>query len=65
MSALNRFLDILSTPDVAMLLILAGMLGLYIEFTQPGMIVPGVVGARLPGSGPRRAPDPPLLLVGV
>jgi membrane-bound serine protease (ClpP class) len=27
------------------LLILAGMLGLYVEFTQPGGIVPGVVGA--------------------
>jgi membrane-bound serine protease (ClpP class) len=45
MSALNRFLDILSTPDIAMLLIFAGMLGLYVEFTQPGVIVPGVAGA--------------------
>ena len=44
MSALNRFLDILATPDIAVLLILAGMLGLYVEFTQPGVIVPGVVG---------------------
>jgi membrane-bound serine protease (ClpP class) len=45
MSALNSFLDILSTPDIAMLLIFAGMLGLYVEFTQPGVIVPGVAGA--------------------
>lgn len=44
MSALSRFLDILSTPDIAMLLIFAGMLGLYVEFTQPGVIVPGIVG---------------------
>ncbi len=44
MDLLNRFLDVLATPDIAMLLILAGMLGLYVEFTQPGGIVPGVVG---------------------
>lgn len=44
MSALSRFLDVLATPDIAMLLIFAGMLGLYVEFTQPGVIVPGVVG---------------------
>jgi membrane-bound serine protease (ClpP class) len=44
MSALNRFLDILATPDIAMLLIFAGMLGLYVEFTQPGGFVPGIVG---------------------
>ena len=28
-----------------MLLGMLGMLGLYIEFNQPGMLVPGVVGA--------------------
>lgn len=45
MTLLERFIDILATPDIAVLLILAGMLGLYVEFTQPGGIVPGVVGA--------------------
>jgi membrane-bound serine protease (ClpP class) len=45
MTLLERFIDILATPDIAVLLILAGMLGLYVEFTQPGGIVPGAVGA--------------------
>jgi membrane-bound serine protease (ClpP class) len=45
MSLANRFLDVLATPDIAILLILAGVLGLYMEFTQPGLIFPGVAGA--------------------
>jgi membrane-bound serine protease (ClpP class) len=44
MSALGRFLNVLASPDIATLLILAGMLGLYVEFTQPGAIVPGAAG---------------------
>jgi membrane-bound serine protease (ClpP class) len=40
----NRFLDVLATPDVAILLILAGIFGLYTEFSNPGLIVPGVAG---------------------
>ena len=45
MSLLTRILDVLATPDIAVLLILAGVLGLYVEFTTPGVVVPGVVGA--------------------
>jgi membrane-bound serine protease (ClpP class) len=45
MSALERFLHVLSSPDVAVLLLMAGMLGLYIEFSNPGLLVPGVAGA--------------------
>ncbi len=45
MSALTRFMHVLASPDLAVLLILAGLLGLYIEVTQPGLIVPGVAGA--------------------
>jgi membrane-bound serine protease (ClpP class) len=45
MSILTRILDVLATPDIAVLLILAGALGLYVEFTTPGVVVPGVVGA--------------------
>jgi len=41
----NRFFDVLANPDIAVLLILAGMLGLYVEFTTPGVLVPGVAGA--------------------
>ncbi len=44
MSALNRFFDVISDPQIALLLILAGLLGLYVEFTQPGMIAPGIAG---------------------
>jgi len=45
MSLINQFIDVLATPDIAVLLILAGLLGLYVEVTQPGGIVPGVAGA--------------------
>ena len=41
----SRFFDVLASPDIAVLLILAGMLGLYVEFTTPGVILPGVAGA--------------------
>lgn len=45
MSALERFLHVLASPDVAVLLLMAGMLGLYIEFSNPGLLIPGAVGA--------------------
>jgi len=45
MSWVTRFFDVLASPDIAVILILAGLLGLYIEFTQPGVVVPGIVGA--------------------
>ncbi len=35
----------LGTPIVALVLLLGGVLGLYVEFTQPGAIFPGVLGA--------------------
>jgi membrane-bound serine protease (ClpP class) len=45
MGLVNAFFDVISDPQLAMLLILAGLLGLYVEFTQPGVIFPGVAGA--------------------
>jgi len=45
MTAMTKFFNFLASPDIAMLLVMAGMLGLYIEFQQPGMVVPGVLGA--------------------
>lgn len=45
MGPLARILHVLASPDVAVLLMMAGMLGLYLEFSNPGMIVPGVLGA--------------------
>ena len=38
---LSRVLD----PNLALILGLAGLLGLYIEITHPGLIAPGVIGA--------------------
>jgi membrane-bound serine protease (ClpP class) len=45
MTALERFLHVLASPDVAVLLLMAGMLGLYIEFSNPGLLIPGIAGA--------------------
>ncbi len=44
MTRMNRFLNVLASPDIAMLLIMAGLLGLYIEANSPGVGVPGIVG---------------------
>jgi membrane-bound serine protease (ClpP class) len=45
MSLLTRILNVVVDPNVAMLLLMAGLLGLYVEFNQPGLILPGVLGA--------------------
>jgi membrane-bound serine protease (ClpP class) len=45
MSARQRFLARIVQPDVFFILLIAGALGLYVEFTHPGMIAPGVIGA--------------------
>ena len=41
----QRVFHFLADPTVAMMLLVLGGLGLYIEFQSPGMIVPGAVGA--------------------
>jgi membrane-bound serine protease (ClpP class) len=45
MSFGQRLLNYFADPNIAYLLMLAGMLGLYVEFTHPGVIFPGVAGA--------------------
>ena len=40
----QRVLAVLGDPNIAYLLMLAGLLGLYVEFTHPGVFAPGVVG---------------------
>ncbi|MEO8605651.1 MAG: NfeD family protein [bacterium] len=40
----QRLLDFLANPNIAYLLLMAGLLGLYVEFTNPGVIFPGVAG---------------------
>jgi membrane-bound serine protease (ClpP class) len=44
MTALNRFFSFLADPQVIALLLLVGALGLYMEFSNPGLILPGAVG---------------------
>ncbi len=41
----QRFLEILSNPNLFYLLFIAGILGLGFELTHPGVVLPGVVGA--------------------
>jgi membrane-bound serine protease (ClpP class) len=40
-----RILLTISNPNIAYFLLMIGMLGLYFEFSHPGAILPGVVGA--------------------
>ncbi|HEX9638476.1 MAG TPA: nodulation protein NfeD [Acidobacteriota bacterium] len=44
MSWRQEFLAVLINPNLTFLLMGIGMLGLYIELTNPGLILPGVVG---------------------
>jgi membrane-bound serine protease (ClpP class) len=44
LSARQRFLARIVEPDVFFVLLILGVLGLYTEFTHPGVIVPGVIG---------------------
>jgi membrane-bound serine protease (ClpP class) len=45
MSARQRFLSRIVQPDLFFILLLVGAIGLYTEFTHPGLVVPGVIGA--------------------
>lgn len=40
----QRFLLTISNPNLAYLLLMLGLLGLYFEFANPGAILPGIVG---------------------
>lgn len=41
----DKILTTLANPNIAYLLLLIGLAGLYFEFSNPGAILPGVVGA--------------------
>jgi membrane-bound serine protease (ClpP class) len=41
----HKVLDIISDPNIAYLLMLLGFYGLFFELTNPGVILPGVLGA--------------------
>jgi membrane-bound serine protease (ClpP class) len=44
MSFRQQFLSRIVQPDAFFILLIVGVLGLYMEFTHPGMVAPGVVG---------------------
>lgn len=44
LSARQKFLSRIVQPDIFFLLLILGALGLYTEFTHPGVIAPGVIG---------------------
>lgn len=41
----SRLLAVIADPSIAYLLLLAGVFGLFFEFSNPGFVLPGVVGA--------------------
>ncbi len=41
----SRLLTVIADPSIAYLLMLAGIFGLFFEFSNPGFVLPGVVGA--------------------
>jgi len=44
LSTRQKFLARIVQPDVVFVLLILGVLGLYTEFTHPGVVLPGVVG---------------------
>jgi membrane-bound serine protease (ClpP class) len=43
----QRVLSAISDPNIALILLVLGALGIYIEFSTPGVVFPGVAGAIL------------------
>ncbi|WP_027211960.1 NfeD family protein [Burkholderia sp. WSM2232] len=41
----SHFLAVITDPNVALMLLMLGMYGLFFEFANPGFVLPGVVGA--------------------
>jgi membrane-bound serine protease (ClpP class) len=46
-SARQKFISSIADPNIALVLLVIGALCIYVEFTSPGAIAPGVVGAIL------------------
>jgi membrane-bound serine protease (ClpP class) len=44
LSARQKFLNRIVQPDLVFVLLILGVLGLYTEFTHPGVVAPGVIG---------------------
>ena len=45
MNKRQRILDIISNPNVVYVLMMLGLVGLYLELSNPGLILPGVIGS--------------------
>jgi len=45
MSWRQKFLHVLANPSLAYILLMLGFLGLYFEFSHPGGVLPGIIGA--------------------
>jgi len=45
MGTIERILNTISSPNVAYVLMILGLMGLYFELSNPGVILPGVIGA--------------------
>ena len=45
MSAVQNIMELVSDPDIVYILLIIGVLGLLVELANPGVIIPGVVGA--------------------
>ncbi|HWB99333.1 MAG TPA: NfeD family protein [Bryobacteraceae bacterium] len=43
----ERFISVIGDPNIGFLLLVLGALGIYLEFSHPGLIFPGVAGAVL------------------
>jgi membrane-bound serine protease (ClpP class) len=43
-NARTRFLAVITNPTIAYVLLLAGIVGLFLEATHPGVLLPGIVG---------------------
>lgn len=41
----QRLLSAIADPNIALLLLVLGALGMYVEFSSPGLVAPGVIGA--------------------
>jgi membrane-bound serine protease (ClpP class) len=41
----EKIMSGISDPNMALILLVLGALGIYVEFTSPGLIVPGILGA--------------------
>ncbi len=44
MGTVERILNVVSNPNVAYVLMMLGMMGLFFELSNPGVILPGVIG---------------------